>query len=149
MRLSGMREFPDPHEEKEALRELIDVLEGAARTEEEAARIITECVQYSGDFCPTPFALRRIASDLRAKKTSWTPDTRTCPAGLCDGHGWARVFFLVTEDRHGDSHYRRRERITADVYAKLTPEVDNQKQRLYEAVEPCPCTPRASAPEAA
>lgn len=145
--LSRTRHYPR-HEEAEL--SLARGLQKAAKGMEHARGIIERCSELS-EFCPTDHDLLTVGRELipAPAPPSWTPDTRTCPAGQCDGHGWARVFFLVTEDRHGDSHYRRRERITADVYAKLTPEVDNQKQRLYEAVKPCPCTPRASAPEAA
>jgi hypothetical protein len=148
MRLSGTGGFPNPAENREALKELIDTMEAVTSTEAEARRIVDECLQ-SSRFCPAPFDLRNVALGLEAKDTSWTPDIRTCPAKLCDGHGWAQTFFLITEERHGEATYKRRERITRDQYAALAGKVDNRKQRVYEGVEPCACSPRASSPEAA
>ena len=149
MRLSGMGNFPDPKENKEALRELVDTLASITFTQAEAKRIVSECLQASR-FCPTPFDLRNMAADIRAKSNTWTPHVGKCSAGQCDGHGFAQAFFLVTEERRGEASFKRRERISPSTYAELARKVDGNTQRVYDAVEPCACKmARAIGPEAA
>jgi hypothetical protein len=123
-------------------------LQRASQDFEHARAIVEKCAALS-EYCPTDRDMLAVAQEIRppAPPPSWTPDVRTCPAKLCDGHGWAQTFHLITEERHGEATYKRRERITRDQYAVLARKVDNRTQRVYESAEPCACSPRAPKPE--
>jgi hypothetical protein len=146
-RLSRTGNYPT---DREGVIGLAQGLQKAAKGIEHARAIVNRCLELSA-FCPTDHDLLTIGQELipPPPPPSWTPDVRTCPAKLCDGHGWAQVFHLVTEERHGEATYKRRERITREQYATLARKVDGRTQRVYEGVELCACSPRASSPEAA
>lgn len=143
-RLSRMGNYPT---DREGVMGLARGLQRAAGSQEQARSIVDRCLELSA-FCPTDFDLLAVARELNPQpaEPSWTPDVARCPAGRCDGHGWAQAWYLITSEGSGNHAYQRRERITREVYAELCGKVDTN-QRVYETVEPCSCRPTPSAPE--
>lgn len=133
-RLSGLHRFPKPITEdvnKAALSELVTVLT-KCRTQAHAIAVIDEFVYGSID-CPTPSQLRECAF---AKSESFRASATTRGCENCID-GWKQLYLLTTRTSNGYD----REFITKEQRDNLIGKIDWNRQGLYEAVEPCECSP--------
>ncbi len=138
--VARFRRCPNYPTDTAGVTQLADGLKRAAKGLEQAQSIVTRCLEISS-YCPTDHDMLAVAAELYppAPEPSWVPSSTRCPAGRCDGHGWAQVFFLVTQEGEGRYAYQRKERISEEQYRLLVRKVDGRKQRAYETVEKCAC----------
>ena len=100
-------------------------------------RVIQD-ISETWDHCPDGVELKKALIDAIPVPVPRTRTT-TCELGLCDGHGWMRVFALWTTENRNGSTFVKKERITEEQYNLLSKRVDHQSQEVYDGVKHCDC----------
>jgi hypothetical protein len=99
--------------------------------------IIDRCLELS-KHCPTDFDLHTVAGIIREEMRSQqkAPGLNSPRCNKCNGTGWERVFALHTKEGEGEFTYKRRERITQQVYESLHGRL-GPNQETYTGVRRC------------
>jgi hypothetical protein len=109
---------------------------------EHCRRSIDEILQTAVE-CPKPATMRNLVRPIQAWQVQ--KERLSCPRGRCDGSGWSYVYTLKTEESRAEYNYTRSEKLTYEQYQDLGEKIDHKTQRIYSAVEPCPCRGQAVA----
>ena len=96
--------------------------------------IIDRCLELS-KHCPTDFDLHTVAGIIREEMRSQqkAPGLNSPRCNKCNGTGWERVFALHTKEGEGEFTYKRRERITQQVYESLHGGWDLTRRHILES----------------